>query len=87
MATNKTRIVYFDITEDVPSQVILQTEFDIYQDALDYIESFATVLAGASAENNSWKIFVYSYDNTSYKYYKAGGAVTKATATFPENIG
>lgn len=82
MASNKTRICYYDNTTSQPHQVVMATEFDVYQDALDYVLTIATLLV-SKAGDGAWWIELYSYENTSYSYTESGGALQKSVITFP----
>lgn len=82
MATNKTRIVFYDNNTTAPQQVIMCTEFDIYQEALDYVNDVANLLAVSSAAG-TWYIDVLSYDQVSWRYYELGSTVVRAEIEFP----
>ena len=84
MSTNKTRIGYYDISSTQPLQVAIVLEFDIYQDAIDYVETYAKLLI---SNNNAWYMYLFSYDNLSYKYYHSGGELQKEVVSFPNTIG
>ena len=86
MATNKTRLFYADIDSGNPHSVLMVTEFDIYQEAIDYAEKIARSLAHYSS-NNTWALYLFSYDNTSYRYLEESGEVVKSTTPFPDPIG
>jgi hypothetical protein len=82
MATNKTRIAYYDYSTGIPYQVAIIKEFDIYQDSIDYVETFAKSLLTV-AGSYSWIMYIYSYDNPSYSYLRVGDEIVKTTITFP----
>ena len=74
----KTRLVFNDVSSSVnPFDVQMTTEFDIYQEAYDYALTTAYQFASGAL------IYLYSYDNTSYKFYKSGDAVATDEITFP----
>ncbi len=77
--------MYVDRDGVFPYQVVLTTEFYIWQDAIDYIDTFSKELAVLGA-NSTWRLYLYSYDNTSYMYTEEGGSVTKTVITFPDNV-
>ena len=85
MNTNKTRIAYYDNIASQPHQVVILNEFIIYQDAIDYIETYAKALV-SFAGDSAWFLYVYSYDFPSYQYNEAGGELQKSVITFPSNI-
>ena len=85
MATNKTRLAVMDVQGASPYQLSLVTEFEIYQDAIDYVETFGKQLASDSSDS-SWYIYLLSYDNPSYVYYRSGASLAKSDFTFPNNI-
>lgn len=85
MATNKTRIAFIDVNNAGPYGQNLVLEFDIYQDAIDYIETFCTALVALSTDWQ-WACYVYSYDNPSYYYYDQTDTLRRDDITFPNLI-
>ncbi len=86
MNTNKTLIAIYDHSDDSPIYVNLKLEFEIYQDAIDYVETFAND-ANSNLGATNLKIYLYSYDFNSYSYWISGGTVTKSSITFPDLVG
>jgi hypothetical protein len=85
MASNKTRLAYYDASTGTPHQIGMVYEFDIYQDAIDFAETFSNNLA-SSTTSYTWVIYLYSYDNVSYNYQKVGDEVIKSVITFPNLV-
>ena len=83
MATNKTRIAVLDYSTAQPAQSIMQTDFDIYAEAIDYVET-TIALSLTLGALVGFVVYVYSYDNPSYQYLvNTGGTYTKTEITFP----
>ena len=82
MNTNKTTLSIYNHISGSPFGVDLIMEFDIYQNAIDYVETF-TQAANTTFGATFFMIYLYSYDFTSYSYYVNAGVVTKATIVFP----
>jgi hypothetical protein len=75
----KTRLFFADDNDTTGShgnQAV--TEFDVYQEAIDYAKS--AVMNGAS---NDIYVSVYSYDNTSYQIFRSGNNYVANEITFP----
>mgnify|MGYP001585810864 FL=1 len=85
MNTNKTFVIFYDHNTASPYQIVAKTEFSRYQDAIDYVETF---LIDANSEylTNALVVYLFSYDNQSYRYYVNGGTITKDDTTFPNTI-
>lgn len=83
MATNKTRLSYYDYNNTEPYSADIFLEFDIYQDAIDYVETFCnrtkTIIG-----SQYYLILLFSYDNDSFSYLVNGATITKSEITFPE---
>ena len=85
MNTNKTFVIFYDHNTASPYQIVAKTEFLRYQDAIDYVESFLQD-ANSTYNANALVVYIYSYDNQSYRYYVNGGSITKDDTTFPNTI-
>lgn len=87
MATNKTRLAFYDHTSATPSLLSMTMQFDVYQDAIDYVETFLNTVK--PLYNPAYiVVLLFSYDNTSYSYSVAGGGseFVKTEITFPDNF-
>jgi hypothetical protein len=85
MAQNsKTRIVFSDYNDGTsPYGVFVQTEFDIYQEAIDYVET--TIRNFNLLGQRSIVFYVYNYNNPSYSFrLLSNGSVTKTEIVFPD---
>ena len=67
MSTNKTRIFVAEAAGTIGDYSAV-TEFEVYQDAIDYAKSLVTSVREFSATANAVIVFLYSYDNTSYRF-------------------
>lgn len=85
--TNKTTLAIYDFnTANAPANSQIVTQFDIYQDAVDYVESFLKN-SEEYFNSNGFGIYLFSYDYTSYRYYANAGTVTKTEIQFPDLLG
>lgn len=82
MSTNKTRLFIseFGGTRGPYNAV---TEFDIYQEAYDYAYKSVDLLGGQSYGSYDMFIWLYSYDNTSYRFGWLNGSVSIVEISFP----
>jgi hypothetical protein len=82
MSTNKTRLAICDILGGSAYQISTQIEFDVYQEAIDYIETFLTNKPSNVQGVHFW---LFNYDRPSYLYKIDGsGDITKEEITFPD---
>jgi hypothetical protein len=82
MSTNKTRIVVWDFQSGSSYQIVYQSEFEVYQEAIDYVE---TTLNNKPSNVGGIDFCVFSYDRESFLYRVDGaGTITKDEITFPE---
>lgn len=85
MNTNKTVLAINDNSTNRPIQILLKLEFDIYEDAIDYVESYLKDTAAYYAASIVI-IYLYSYDFTSYRYVSDAGTIVKSATAFPNLI-
>lgn len=87
MSTNKTRVAAVDRSNANPFAIVLQTEFDVYDEAIDYVETYTKLLSGIGVASTAFDIYVFSYYNSSYKYtIDASGVAVKFEITFPQSV-
>ena len=83
MATNKTRLFIFEPSGNLgPYQAV--TEFDIYQEALDYAVTVVNVIRVTySSAADQIAVFLFSYENPSFLYRWNGSALVRTEIVFP----
>lgn len=80
MATNKTRIFCRDNSNSAtPHGFAAVTEFDVYNEALDY----GRIIVNNAGDDDVFRVYLYSYDKTSYLIRKVSGVVAMAEIEFP----
>ena len=83
MSTNKTRVFVFEaISSSGPYQSV--TEFDVYQDAIDYCKSMIVAVRVYNSVAYAIVACVYSYDNTSYRFECTGTQFRQIEIEFPD---
>ena len=86
MSTNKTRIAISDFsTAGIPFQFEIVLEFDIYQESIDYVETWLQDMI-SQVGNIYILVNIYSYNNDSIRYEANGTTITKADITYPNLI-
>jgi hypothetical protein len=85
MAQNsKTRLFVFDGSNSTPFGFSLQTEFDVYQEAVDYaINSVTAIQNDVGGTAHSFVIYLYSYNNPSYRIRTSATGVQIIEVAFP----
>ena len=80
-----TYLVFEDIsTGNSPHQTLLSTTFNSYEDAIALAETWIQIF---SLNSGNVILYLYSWNNQSYKYTKIpGNIVTKVEIAFPSYI-
>lgn len=82
MITNKTRLAFLDVGTSQPHQYDVVLEFDVYQEAIDYVETAIMNTGGSQIQ-----FLLFNYNNPSFQYsISSGGVISKVEIDFPQYV-